>query len=148
MRDPDRANLYHAAQAEYYRVMGHYQLLSRIDPAYKLPLSELFPQQPVKDEADLSIDQLITLLKNTDLAWQVRFRSAFLLGGRRNPAVISALVDAFTNDPSLDVAKEAQLSIEQNVGRKFLLFDFAGVSKWWQTQLAVRSEAPIIPSGN
>jgi hypothetical protein len=148
MRDPDRANLYHAAQAEYYRVMGHYQLLSRIDPAYKLPLSELFPKQPVKDEADLSIEQLITLLKNTDLAWQVRFRSAFLLGGRRNLTVISALVDAFTNDPSLDVAKEAQLSIEQNVGRKFLLFDFAGVSKWWQTQLAVRSEAPIIPSGN
>lgn len=148
MRDPDRANLYHAGQSEYYRIMGHYQLLSRIDPNYKLPLSELFPQQPIKDESDLSVDQLITLLKNTDLDWQVRLRSAFLLGGRRNTEVNSALAHAVASDPSLDVAKEAQLSFEQNVGHKFLLFDFAGISKWWQTQLAVRPEALVTPSGN
>jgi hypothetical protein len=148
MRDPDRANLFHAAQAEYYRIMGHFQLLNRIEPTYKLPLSELFPQKTPASEANLTIEQLISLLENKELAWQVRLRSAFLLGGRRTPEVNAALVKAFTDDPSLDVAKEAQLSFEQNVGHKFLLFDFAGLSKWWQTQLAVRTDSGSTPSGN
>lgn len=147
MRDPERANLYHAGQAEYYRVMGHFQLLNRIDPAYKLPVSELFPTEKIRDEADLNSEQLIALLANKEHPWQVRLRSAFLLGGRRTPEVGDALVNALVCDPSLDVAKEAQLSFEQNVGRHFLLFDVEAVKTWWQTQRAV--SPPAAPaSGN
>jgi hypothetical protein len=146
MRDPERANLYHAGQAEYYRIMGHFQLLNRIDPAYKLPVAELFPKEKIRDEADLNSSQLISLLGDIEKPWQVRLRSAFLLGGRRTPEVGDALVKALVNDPSLDVAKEAQLSFEQNVGRHFLLFDVEGVQTWWKTQRAVLPAANATPT--
>jgi hypothetical protein len=148
MRDPERANLYHAGQSEYYRIMGHFQLLNRIDPAYKLPVAELFPKEKgkIRDEADLSSSQLISLLEDKEKPWQARLRSAFLLGGRRTPEVGDALVKALVNDPSLDVAKEAQLSFEQNVGRNFLLFDVEGVQTWWKTQRAVLPSASATPA--
>ena len=136
MKDPERVNLYHAARAEYYRIMGHYQLINRIDPAYKLPLAKLFPEGKLRDEADLSTEQIIALLHNREIEWQSRLRSAYLLGGRRTPEVASALLQALKEDPNLDVAKEAQLSFEQNVGRNFLLFDISGVESWWREQLA------------
>ncbi len=136
MQDPERATLYHAAKAEYYRIMGHYQLINRIDPAYKLPLAELFPGGKVRDEADLSTTQIIDLLKNKDIDWQPRLRAAFLLGGRRTPEVGDALIKTLKEDPHLDVAKEAQLSFEQNVGRNFLLFDIPGIDAWWRAQAA------------
>jgi hypothetical protein len=142
MRDPERANLYHAGQAEYYRIMGHFQLLNRIDPAYKLPVADLFTKEKIRDEADLNSDQLIALLGNKDHPWQVRLRSAFLLGGRRTPEVGDALVNALATDPSLDVAKEAQLSFEQNVSRHFLLFDVEAVQTWWKTQRAITPSSP------
>jgi hypothetical protein len=140
MKDPDRATLFHAAKSEYYRVVGHFHLLYRIDPGYKLPVTELFSGGKVRDEADLKTDQIIALLENKDHDWQVRLRAAFLLGGRRTPEVGDALVKALLHDPNLDVAKEAQLSFEQNVGRNFMLFDLPGVESWWQTHTAVRSD--------
>lgn len=149
MKDPERASLYHAARAEYYRIMGHYQLINRIDPAYKLPITKLFPEEKIRDEADLTTEQIIALLKNRDIEWQSRLRSAYLLGGRRTPEVAAALLQALKEDPNLDVAKEAQLSLEQNVGRNFLLFDIAGVDNWWREQMksGQAKETPA-PSGN
>ncbi|MCB1224183.1 MAG: hypothetical protein KDK99_00100 [Verrucomicrobiales bacterium] len=139
MSDPERANLWHAAKAEYYRVMGHYQFVTRIDPGFRLPLDELYPKGSVRDEADLTTEQLIELLSQRESDWQIRLRSAFLLGGRRTPEVGNALIDALKNDPSLDVAKEAQLSFEQTLGRRFRLFDIPAIESWWQTQVALRS---------
>ena len=139
MRDPDRATLFHAAQAEYYRVVVHYQMLSRIDPGYKLAVSELFPGEKLRDEADLRTSQIIELLKDQDKDWRARLRAAYLLTGRRTPEVGDALVAALREDPNLDVAKEAQLSFESTFGRRFLLFDLPGIEAWWQTQTAVRS---------
>jgi hypothetical protein len=51
-------------------------------------------------------------------------------------------VNALATDPSLDVAKEAQLSFEQNVGRHFLLFDVEAVQTWWKTQRAITPSSP------
>ncbi len=140
MKDPERAGLYHAAHAEYYRIMGHYQFINRIDPAYKLPLDKLFPGKKIGDEADLSTEQIIGLVQNKDIDWQSRLRAAFLLGGRRAPEVAEALLRVLKEDPNLDVAKEAQLSFEQNVGRHFLLFDIAGIDAWWRSQTAGEQE--------
>lgn len=142
MKDPTLANLYHAAQAEYYRVMGHFQFVSRIDPSYKLPVTELFPESKIQTEAELKIEEIIALMQDPKNPWQVRLRSAFLLGGRRTPEVIGALVTTLKDDPSLDVAKEAQLSLEQNVGRRFLLFDAPAIDAWWSAQSQTKS-----PSG-
>ncbi len=136
MKDPERATLYHAASSEYYRIMGHYQLINRIDPAYHLPVGQLFPDGKVRDEADLDTEQIIELLRNKDLEWQPRLRAAFLLGGRRTPEVGAALLQALKEDPNLDVAKEAQLSFEQNSGRHFLLFDIPSIDSWWRAQIA------------
>jgi hypothetical protein len=138
MKDSTLANLYHAAQAEYYRVMGHYQFVSRIDPSFKLPVAELFPASKVQTEAELKVSEIIGLMQNEENPWQVRLRSAFLLGSRRTPEVIEALVTTLKNDPSLDVAKEAQLSLEQNVGRRFLLFDAPAIEAWWAAQSATK----------
>ena len=139
MRDPDRATLFHAAQAEYYRVLVHYQMLSRIDPSYKLALNELFPGEKLRDEADLRTPQIIGLLQDHTQDWRARLRAAYLLTGRRTPEVGDALVAALRDDPNLDVAKEAQLSFEGTFGRRFLLFDVSGIEAWWQTQATVRS---------
>ncbi len=136
MKDPARATFYHAARAEYYRIMGHYQLINRIDPAYKLPLAKLFPKVKIRDEADLRTDQIIALLHNQDIEWQSRLRAAYLLGGRRTPEVGAALLKALKEDANLDVAKEAQLSFEQNVGRNFLLFDITAIDTWWRAQMS------------
>lgn len=140
MKDPERAALYHAAHAEYYRIMGHYQLINRIDPAYKLPLSQLFPGKKIRDEADLTTEQIIGLMQNKNIDWQSRLRAAFLLGGRRTPEVGDALLRTLKEDPNLDVAKEAQLSFEQNVGRHFLLFDIASIDAWWRSQTSGAAE--------
>lgn len=145
MKDPERVVLYHAARSEYYRIMGHYQLINRIDPAYKLPISELFPEGKIRDEADLSTPQIIELLRNRDLDWQTRLRAAYLLGGRRTPEVGEALLRALKEDPNLDVAKEAQLSFEQNVGRSFLLFDIPGIDAWWRSQVPAKTSASNPP---
>jgi hypothetical protein len=132
--DPARANLYHAAKAEYYRVASHYHMMNRIDPAYKLPVLELFPDSKVKDEADLSVEQIIELMNDYEQEWQVRLRAAYLLGGHRTPEAGEALIHTMKNDPHLDVAKEAQLSFEQTFGRHFHLFDTAGLEAWWKEQ--------------
>lgn len=138
MKDPARATLYHAGKAEYYRVVGHFHLMNRIDPGYQLPVGLLFPEAEVRDEADLKTEQLMGLLADQEKDWQVRLRAAFLLGGRRTLEVGEALVKAMKEDPSLDVAKEAQLSFQQNMGRNFLLFDLAAIESWWETQTVLR----------
>jgi TolA-binding protein len=141
MKDPARATLYHAGKAEYYRVVGHFHLMNRIDPGYQLPIARLFPDQGVRDEVDVTTEQLISLLANHEQDWEVRLRAAFLLGGRRTLEVGEALLAAMRNDPSLDVAKEAQLSFQQNMGRHFLLYDLPAIESWWETQTVLRPAA-------
>lgn len=145
MKDPARATLYHAGKAEYYRVVGHFHLMNRIDPGYQLPVQTLFGGQGVRDEADIKTDQLIDLLGDQSKDWQVRLRAAFLLGGRRTLEVGEALLAAIKNDPSLDVAKEAQLSFQQNMGRNFLLYDLPAIESWWATQTIHRPGAETKP---
>lgn len=141
MSDPDVADLKHAAQAEYFRVLAHFQAVSRIEPEYKLPLGELFPNDAgVRDESDLSTQQVLQLLADNAKDWRVRLRSAWLLGGRRSLEVGEALLKALHEDPSLDVAKEAQLSFEQNTEHSFRLFDIPAIDAWWKSQTGLRTE--------
>ncbi|MCB1208755.1 MAG: hypothetical protein KDK97_05490 [Verrucomicrobiales bacterium] len=139
--DPAMATLKHAAQAEYFRVYTHYQSTNRIEPDYKLPLADLFKkEQGIRDESDLSTKQVAELMFDTSKDWRVRLRSAWLMGGRRSFEVGEMLIKVIKEDPSLDVAKEAQLSFEQNTEHTFRLFDIPAIDAWWKTQTALRTE--------
>lgn len=139
--DPAMATLKHAAQAEYFRVYTHYQGTNRIEPEYKLPLADLFKkEQGIRDEADLSTKQVAELMFDTSKDWRVRLRSAWLMGGRRSFEVGEMLIKVIKDDPSLDVAKEAQLSFEQNTEHTFRLFDIPAIDAWWKTQTSLRTE--------
>ncbi|MBX7207508.1 MAG: hypothetical protein K1X78_04280 [Verrucomicrobiaceae bacterium] len=134
LTDPDYAHLRDAAYAEIQRVYYHLRFTIRIDPGYRLPVNEIFKDSGIREESDLKTEQLIKLLHEQKQAWQVRLRSAWLLGGRRTHEVSEALMKAVKEDPVLDVAKEAQLSLEQNVDRKFLLLDIPAIDEWWKSQ--------------
>jgi hypothetical protein len=131
---PEIPSLSAAAKAEYLRITQHFQLMQRIDPNYKLPLKELFPDGNLRDEADLSTTQIIEVLKNQESDWRTRLRAAYLLGGRRTREVGDALLAAMQTDPNLDVMKEAQLTFQQNTEQYFLLFDLPAIEAWWQLQ--------------
>lgn len=132
--DPDNKSLRDAAYAEIQRVYYHLRFTSRIDPGFRIPVNEIFKDSGIRDEADLSTEQVTKLLHDQEQQWQVRLRAAWLLGGRRVKEVNEALMKAIKEDPVLDVAKEAQLSLEQNVDRKFLLLDVPAIDEWWKTQ--------------
>ena len=141
MNDPAMADMKHAAQAEYFRVLAHFQSTNRIEPEYRLPLAELFNKDPgMRDESDLSNKQVSELMLDTSKDWRVRLRSAWLMGGRRSFEVGELLLKVLKEDPSLDVAKEAQLSFEQNTDHTFRLFDIPAIEAWWKTQTTLRTE--------
>lgn len=141
VQDPEMAHLRHAAFAEIQRVYYHLRFTSRIDPNFKIPVNDLFKDPGIRDESDLKTDKVIELLHDQKQAWEVRLRAAWLLGGRRTREVGDALIKSIREDPVLDVAKEAQLSFEQNMNRKFLLLDLPAIESWWETQTTgVRSE--------
>jgi hypothetical protein len=56
------------------------------------------------------------------------------MGGRRSFEVGELLIKVMKEDPSFDVAKEAQLSFEQNTDHTFRLFDIPAIDAWWKTQ--------------
>lgn len=132
MFDPERQSLHHAAQAEFRRVQAFYEISASIDPDYKLPLLELFKDGSVKAEADVRPVQLMTLMKDAGQPWEVRLRCAYLLRENPDKSVNAALLQALKEDASLDVAKQAQTSLERRLAKRFRLFDIPAVEAWMQ----------------
>ena len=141
LTDPEYAKLRDASFAEIQRIYYHLRFTIRIDPNFRIPVNEMFKDEGIRDEADLKTEQLITLLHDQKQIWQVRLRAAWLLGGRRTNEVSEALIKAMKEDPVLDVAKEAQLSLEQNIDRKFLLLDMPAIDEWWKSQSEPKTKA-------
>lgn len=134
MRDPQAEHLHDAAQAEYMRAVRSIQLLQRDDPGYRLPVATLFKDGSIHDEADVKPDALLTLLADLKQPWEVRVRVCFLLLGSDLPGTNAALIKAVKEDPSLEVAKHAQLALEQRVKRRFRIFDIPAIEEWLKTQ--------------
>jgi hypothetical protein len=134
MLDPEMKHLIHAAQAEFKRVQAYYDMGISIDPGYTLPVQELFKKAGLTREADLTPAQLHQLLTDQQQPWEARLRAAFLLRSSNESDTTERLLKALKEDPVLDVAKQAQITFENRVGRKFRLFDIPAIEAWWQTQ--------------
>ncbi len=134
LRDPDSKHLHEAAQAEYLRAVRAIQLLQREDPGYRLPVAELFKDQNIRDEADVKPEALLKLLEDHQQPWEVRLRVCFLLLGSNLPETNARLIKAIKEDPSLDVAKHAQLALEQRVKKRFRIFDIPAIEEWSKSQ--------------
>jgi hypothetical protein len=134
LRDPDSKHLHEAAQAEYMRAVRGIQFIQREDPGYRLPVAELFKKQNIRDEADVKPDALLKLLADHQQPWEVRVRVCFLLLGSPLPETNAKLIQAIKEDPSLDVAKHAQLALEQRIKRRFRLFDIPMIEEWSKSQ--------------
>ena len=134
MIDPKMKPLIHAAQAEFKRVQAYYDMGIGIDPGYTLPVQELFKDAGLTREADLTPAQLHGLLADLKQPWEARLRASFLLRSSNEPETTQQLLQALREDPVLDVAKQAQITFENRVGRKFRLFDIPAIEAWWQAQ--------------
>lgn len=130
MRDPDAKHLHEAAKAEYLRAVRSVQFIQREDPGYRLPVAELFKDPNIRDEADVKPDALLKLLADHQQPWEVRLRVCFLLLGSELPETNARLIQAIKEDPSLDVAKHAQFSLEQRIKRRFRIFDIPAIEAW------------------
>lgn len=137
IRGSGSSHLRDAAQAEYMRVVRMIQFFQREDPGYRLPVGELFKGEPVQYEADLKAAQLFQLLENIKHPWEVRVRAAILLRASEAPQTNAKLIHAIKKDPSLEVAKHAQISLEQRIQRRFRLFDIPAIEVWEKEQQAV-----------
>ena len=134
MRDPDVPHLHDAAHAEFMRAVRAIQLLQREDPGYRLPVAELFKDSSIRDEADVKPEALLKLLADYKQPWEVRVRVCFLLLGSQLPETNAQLIKAIKEDPSLDVAKHAQLSLEQRIKKRFRIFDIPAIEEWFKAQ--------------
>lgn len=134
MMDPAMKDMAPAAQAEYKRVQAYYDMAISIDPGYTLPVAELYKDAPATREADLSSAQLHDLMMDAKQPWETRLRAAFLLRSSNDPETNRLLLRVLKEDPMLDVAKQAQITFEKRVGRKFRLFDIPAIESWWQAQ--------------
>ncbi len=134
MTDPALRNLHHAALAEYKRVQTHFEFSVSIDPSYTLPIREMFKNPDIRSEADLSPEQLMTIAKDLKAPWEARLRSIFLLRSSKASEVDALLLKMMKEDPSLDVAKQAQTIFENRVGRRFRIFDLPAIEAWQDAQ--------------
>lgn len=134
MRDPDAKHLHEAAKAEYLRAVRSVQFIQREDPGYRLPVAGLFKDPNIRDEADVKPDALLKLLADHQQPWEVRLRVCFLLLGSELPETNARLIQAIKEDPSLDVAKHAQFSLEQRIKRRFRIFDIPAIEAWAGSQ--------------
>lgn len=134
LRDPASAHLHDAAKAEYLRAVRSIQFLQREDPGFRLPVAEIFKDANIRDEADVKPDALLKLLADHQQPWEVRVRVCFLLLGSELPETNAKLIQALKEDPSLDVAKHAQLALEQRIKRRFRLFDIPAIDEWIESQ--------------
>ena len=123
-----------AAQAEYMRVVRMIQFFQREDPGYRLPVGELFKGESVQYEADLKPVHLFKLLADAKQPWEVRVRAAILMKGSDSPETNTKLIEAIKGDPSLEVAKHAQIALEQRIQRRFRLFDIPAIEAWQKEQ--------------
>ena len=134
MFDPAMKHLNHACQAEFKRVQNYYEYSISIDPGFTLPIQDLFKDGSIRAEADITQAQLTGLLQDFKQPWEFRLRSAFLLRASTDKSTNEILLKALKEDPSLDVAKQAQTTFEKRVGRKFRLFDLPSIEAWWESQ--------------
>jgi len=134
MVDPDSKQLHEAATAEYLRVVRSIEFIQRDDPSYRLPVTELFKDQNLREEADVKPAMLLALLADHQQPWAVRVRVCFLLLGSTDPDTNARLIEAIKKDPSLEVAKHAQIALEQRIKRRFRIFDIPAIDAWWQSQ--------------
>ena len=134
MRDPDGKHLHDAAKAEFMRAVRAIQLLQREDPGFRLPVAELFKDGSIRDEADVKPEALLKLLADYNQPWEVRLRVCFLLLGSPLPETNAQLIKTIKEDPSLDVAKHAQLALEQRLKKRFRIFDIPAIEEWVKTQ--------------
>jgi hypothetical protein len=134
MRDPQGPHLHDAAKAEFMRAIRAIQILQREDPGYRLPVAELFKDSGISAEADVKPEALLKLLADYKLPWEVRVRVCFLLVGSPLPETNAALIKAIKEDPSLDVAKHAQLALEQRIKKRFRIFDIPAIEEWFNSQ--------------
>lgn len=134
MLDPAMKHLNHACRAEFKRVQNYYEYSISIDPGFTLPVEDLFKDDSIRAEADITPAQLTGLLQDSKQPWEFRLRSAFLLRASTDKNTNETLLKAIKEDPSLDVAKQAQTTFEKRVGRKFRLFDLPTIEAWWESQ--------------
>jgi hypothetical protein len=134
MFDPAMKHLNHACQAEFKRVQNYYEYSISIDPGFTLPVQDIFKDGSIRAEADITPAQLTGLLQDSKQPWEFRLRSAYLLRASTDKSTNEILLKAIKEDPSLDVAKQAQTTFEKRVGRKFRLFDLPTIDAWWDTQ--------------
>jgi hypothetical protein len=134
MFDPAMRHLNHACQAEFKRVQNYYEYSLSIDPGFTLPVQDIFKDGSIRAEADLTPTQLTGLLQDSKQPWEFRLRSAYLLRASTDKSTNEILLKAIKEDPSLDVAKQAQTTLEKRVGHKFRLFDLPTIEAWWEDQ--------------
>ncbi|WP_395738563.1 hypothetical protein [Prosthecobacter sp.] len=132
MRDPQQEHLHAAAQAEFMRALRAIQLLQRDDPGYRLPVKEMFKDSGISDEADVKPEVLLKLLADYKQPWEVRVRVCFLLLGSPLPETNAQLIKSIKEDPSLEVAKHAQLALEQRIKKRFRIFDIPAIEAWFK----------------
>lgn len=144
LEDPRLVNLVHAARSEILRVQNYYLSGSRLEH-YQISVADYYPDLANLRDTQLKDDQLIALLSNSKNPWQVRMKSANLLGQRRSTAVGDALVNAIKNDNNLDVVKEATFSFEQMTGYRARIFETASLDAWWKQYNTV-PPAPNTPA--
>ena len=129
--DPELAKLREGTQAEIIRVQNFYAHLSRVPPEYRLPVRDLFQEDPtIRSEADLPPAQLIKLLLDQKQPVEVRTRSAFVLGGQRSDAVRIALLECMKHDPVLDVVKEAQRTLQTDYNMRVPPLHMQAAEEW------------------
>lgn len=134
IRDPQLPHLHDAAQAEFMRAVRAIQILQREAPGYRLPVTELFKDSNIRSEADIKPEALLKLLADYKTSWEVRVRVCFLLIGSPLPETNAQLIKSIKEDPSLDVAKHAQLALEQRIKIRFRIFDTIAIDEWFKTQ--------------
>lgn len=134
LRDPASKHLHDAAQTEYLRAVRAIQILQREDPGYRLPMADLFKGSKMREEADLTPEALHKLLADSQQPPEVRARACFLLLGSSAADTNAKLIQAIKDDPSLEVAKQAQIALEQRVKRRFRMFDIPAIEAWWKSQ--------------
>ena len=134
LRDPEMDKLRHGAETEIIRVQNHYARISRLPDEYRLPVSDLFPGKGLRAEADLQPAQLIALLHDQKQSMVVRARAAYVLGSHPTQPVGEALLSAMKNDPSLDVAREAQRTLTDIFSMPVPLLHTNAAEAWWQSR--------------
>lgn len=131
--DPEIARLRDGVKAEIIRVQNYYTQLSRLPPDYRIPVQAIFQDSTLRSEADLQPAQLIKLLLDHDRPVEVRARAAYVLGSfPKDAQAVSALVQAMTSDPSLDVMKEAQRNLSEQQGMIISPLNARAAAAWWK----------------